>query len=207
MKSVAGDYDRFVFLNCPFDEEYLPLIRAITFAVKACGYEVRSALEAMDAGEVRMNKILRLIKTCRFGIHDISRTTLDPAHQLPRFNMPLELGLFLGAAHFGNPAQRKKQTLVLDGERYRYQKFISDIAGQDIKAHSNDPERAIAVIRDWLNAAGSVPLPGGRQLVRRYRSFLAEVPPKLVEFKLHESEVSFVDWRRLIHQWLEDANG
>ena len=110
MKSAAGDYDRFVFLNCPFDEEYLPLIRAITFAVKACGYEVRSALEAMDAGEVRMNKILRLIRTCRFGIHDISRTTLDPVHGLPRFNMPLELGLFLGASHFGNPAQRRKQT-------------------------------------------------------------------------------------------------
>ena len=207
MKHVKGDNDRLVFLNCPFDNEYLPLIRAITFAVKACGYEVRCALEAMDAGEVRMNKILRLIKTCRFGIHDVSRTTLDSVNGLPRFNMPLELGLFLGAANFGNLTQRKKQTLVLDVERYRYQKFISDIAGQDIKAHGNDPERVIGIVRDWLNSAGSVPLVGGKLLARRYRQFLAEVPPKLVEFKLHESEVSFVDWRRLIHLWLEDSGG
>ena len=66
----------------------------------------------MDAGEVRMTKILRLIRTSRFGIHDISRTALDPINALPRFNMPLELGLFLGASHFGNASQRSKQTLV-----------------------------------------------------------------------------------------------
>ncbi|MBX7211260.1 MAG: hypothetical protein K1X78_23335 [Verrucomicrobiaceae bacterium] len=185
MKPAEEDYERLVFINCPFDEEYLPLFRASTFAVMACGYVVRSALQDMNAGEVRMNKILRLIKTCRFGIHDVSRTALDPENQLPRFSMPLELGLFLGAAHFGNPAQRRKQTLVLDVDRHRYQKFISDIAGQDIKAHGNDPDRVIGIIRDWLNAASSVPLPGGKLLARRYRSFLAEVPPKLVEFKLH----------------------
>ena len=99
MKQKApGTYKRQVFINCPFDAEYLPLFRIIVFVVNACGYHVRCALESQDAGEVRMVKILRLIRECQFGIHDISRTELDPANGLPRFNMPLELGLFLGAA-------------------------------------------------------------------------------------------------------------
>lgn len=206
MKATEGDYNRQVFLNCPFDDEHLPLLRAITFAIMACSYEVRCALETADAGEVRMTKILRLIRACRFGIHDISRTALDPVNALPRFNMPLELGLFLGAAHFGNAGQRRKQTLVLDVERYRYQKFVSDIAGQDIKAHGNDPERVICITRDWLNTEGSAPLPGGRLLARQYRRFIDAAPPMLRKFKLHESEVSFVDWRRLIRDWLRDVS-
>lgn len=43
--------------------------------------------------------------------------------------MPLELGTFLGAKHFGSEIQKKKTCLILDKEKFRYQKFISDIAG------------------------------------------------------------------------------
>jgi len=205
MKKVSqADTSRMVFLNCPFDDEYLPLLRAAAFTVKACGFEIRCALETADGGEVRISKILRLIGECRFGIHDISRTSLDQDNNLPRFNMPLELGLFLGASHFGNAAQRLKQTLVLDVERYRYQKFLSDIAGQDIKAHANLPEKIICVIRDWLNTLTQKgqPLPGGKSLGSRYQRFQKDLPPMLKAFSLHENEVSFVDMKRLIHDWL-----
>jgi hypothetical protein len=58
---------------------------------------------------------------CRFGIHDISRIEHDTVNHLPRFNMPFELGLFLGARHFGGRPQRGKHCLVLEAERYRYQ--------------------------------------------------------------------------------------
>ena len=175
-----GGYGRQVFINCPFDDAYLPLFRAITFVIRACDYQARCALEAMDAGEIRMAKILRLIRGCRFGIHDISRTTLDPVSNLPRFNMPLELGLFLGAAHYGNSTQRRKQTLVLDVERFRYQKFLSDIAGQDKAnplatmlslammfrytfARADVADRIEAAVREVLRAGlrtGDIALPG-----------------------------------------------
>jgi hypothetical protein len=62
------------------------------------------------------------------------------------------LGLFVGAARFGTGDQRRKICLLLDRERYRFQKFISDIAGQDIAAHGDDPERAIKAMRTWLSA-------------------------------------------------------
>ena len=42
-------------------------------------------------------KICQLILESPYGIHDLSRIELDPSTQLPRFNMALELGLFLGA--------------------------------------------------------------------------------------------------------------
>ncbi|HEV2817827.1 MAG TPA: hypothetical protein VGW40_11490 [Allosphingosinicella sp.] len=55
--------------------------------------------------------------------------------------MPLELGLFRGAKRFGNKAQKLKRALILDIEQFRYQRFISDLAGIDIHAHGGDPAR------------------------------------------------------------------
>jgi len=136
-----------VFVNCPFDDAYRPLFEAIVFAVHDCGYVVRSSLEVTDASQVRIDKIASIIGSCRLGIHDISRTELDVETQLPRFNMPLELGLFLGAKRFGSGKHRSKTCLILDIERYRYQKFISDIAGQDIAVHGGNADDAIKAVR------------------------------------------------------------
>ncbi|MEK6375316.1 MAG: hypothetical protein AABO58_21790 [Acidobacteriota bacterium] len=87
--------------NCPLDDVYRQLFEAVVFAVHDCGYIARCALEVDDASEVRIEKIAKIIASCKFGIHDISRTELDAGTDLPRFNMPLELGLFLGAKRFG----------------------------------------------------------------------------------------------------------
>jgi hypothetical protein len=125
-----------VFVNCPFDQAYKHLFDAIVFAIHDCGFAARCALEASDSSEVRFQKICAIIAECRYGVHDISRT--EPNEDgLPRFNMPLELGVFLGAKVFGGRRDRAKVCLVLDAERYRYQKFCSDLAGVDIEAHAN----------------------------------------------------------------------
>lgn len=62
MESRAGRSLTSVFINCPFTEDYASLFEAMTFTVLACGYLPRSALEKGDSGEVRMDKITRLIK-------------------------------------------------------------------------------------------------------------------------------------------------
>jgi hypothetical protein len=85
-----------IFINCPFDPEFLPFLRAILFTVFAMGCEPRSALEESDSSALRLEKIYKLIKNCRFSIHDLSRTELSPSTGFPRFNMPLELVSFLG---------------------------------------------------------------------------------------------------------------
>ena len=102
----------------------------------------------MDSSEVRIDKIARIIKDCRYGIHDISPTDSEAATGLPRFNMPLELGLFLGARRLGSKTDKTKACLIFDSERYRYQRFCSYIAGQDIQSHESNPGDAIRVVRN-----------------------------------------------------------
>lgn len=190
-----AEYERNVFVNCPRDEEYRYLFEALVFGIHDCGFIARCALEVDDASEVRIGKITKLIGDCKFGIHDISRTTADLVTNLPRFNMPLELGLFLGAKRFGRGEQKLKICLILDVERYRYQKFISDMAGQDIAAHSSDSGTAIRIVRDWLSSASpkSIRIPGGSTIVSRYLAFRQELPSLCKKVHLGVGELTFKD--------------
>ncbi len=81
-----------VFINCPFDDEFKPLLRAMVFAIIASGHYPRCALDKTDGAEVRVSKIAAMIGECDWGIHDLSRVQVGVGG-LPRFNMPMELGL------------------------------------------------------------------------------------------------------------------
>lgn len=191
-----------VFVNCPFDDGYRPLFHAIVFAIHDCGYAVRSALEINDSADVRLTKILRIMDECQLGIHDISRTELDTTTGLPRFNMPLELGLFLGARHFGSAKQKKKTCLILDRELRRYEKFISDIKGMDIESHADDPAQAILAVRDWLDARSPDILPDGSLIASRFAVFTSELPGICATFKLRADRLTFKNHVQLVQRWL-----
>jgi hypothetical protein len=198
-------YDRSVFVNCPFDRVYRPMLRAIMFAIRDCGFTVRSALEVQDSSDVRFQKIVRIIRGSQYAIHDISRVQLDRATRLPRFNMPLELGLFLGAKEFGDPEQRTKRSLVLDRTPYRYQKFCSDIAGQDIEAHANNPAKVIELVRNWLSGPAGEHggrIPSGSVVAARYVQFVADLPEWCERQKLVVSQLTYGDDDLLIIDWL-----
>jgi hypothetical protein len=200
----AGSDDTSIFFNCPFDPSYKPIFDALVFAAFDCGYVPRCALEIDDGGEVRVEKIIKMIKACSLGVHDISRTELDTANSLPRFNMPFELGLFVGAARFGAAAQKRKVCLILDRERYRFQKFISDIAGQDIAAHNDEPDQAIKGLRGWLSALnGKAVLPGGASIIKRYRQFRMQFPDILAALDIEPDEVTFADYANVVGSWLD----
>jgi hypothetical protein len=155
-----------------------------------------------DAGQVRLEKIIALIRECRFGIHDISRTELDPKYSLPRFNMPLELGIFLGAKAFGDGRHRKKVCLILDTERYRFQKFCSDIAGQDPSPHNGKPQTAIEVVRNWLRTHARASLPGPAKIVSRYKAFRSALPSMCSASQLDPKRLIFADYAALVTAWL-----
>ena len=55
------DFHKSVFINCPFDEAYKPLMGVLIFTIKSCGLEVRIALERFDSSEGRFEKIKELI--------------------------------------------------------------------------------------------------------------------------------------------------
>ena len=197
---MAAKVNSNVFINCPFDNSYKCIFDAIVFAVFDCGFVPRSALEIIDTGQVRVDKILQIMDQCRFGYHDISRTDLDEINQLPRFNMPFELGLFLGLARQGG----NKKCLVVDRDKYRYHKFLSDISGQDIAEHGNDPQSAVRVVRNWLRSSRkNVSIPGGNHIWQRYEQFRKILPCLCAKLHLEPSQLIFNDYTTIVCEWLK----
>jgi len=196
-----GDYPDNVFINCPFDPEYRPLFEAIVFTVHDCGFLPRCALEEIE--EERLSKIENIIDQCKYGIHDISRTEPDKASGLPRFNMPFELGLFLGCKRYGK--DKNKRFLVLDVEEHRYEKFFSDIKGIDVKAHHNSPRNVVHIVRNWLrDTSRRTTIPSGAIIWDRYGQFLLELPAFCSDLGLDENELTFLDYSVLISEWLKE---
>ncbi len=195
---------RSVFINCPFDSAYKPFFDAIVFSITALGFAPRCALEIDDSSQVRLGKIRRIIKDCKYGIHDISAVGLHPDTQLPRFNMPLELGLFVGCKFYGGRIHRDKACLILDQEKYRYQKFISDIAGQDIHAHHGEVGLAVKEVRDWLvSASRTKSVPGGADVFARYNRFVDALPGICARMKLEQWQLTFFDYMEVVELWLK----
>lgn len=161
MARAPNGYYKSVFINAPFTPDRAVLFNAMVFTVQAAGFAPHCARELDNAGQVRLDKIKDLIRTCHLGIHDISFMELDG--DVPRFNMPFELGLFLGASAFGEDWVARKACTILDSEAFRYQRALSDIAGQDIRVHGLNAEIASAEVRNWLShhTRSRAPILGG----------------------------------------------
>lgn len=189
-----------IFVNCPFDDVYRPIFDAVTFAIIACGFRVASALQVADSGELRLDKLYRLIANAAYSVHDISRVEVDGTSGLPRFNMPIELGIALGHGRYAD-RRPKPRLLILDSERYRYQVFASDLAGLDIAEHGNDAGRAIGCVRDFL-ASDVRALPTSDRIVGLYRAFERSLSDLAGEQDQSVDRLSFVDRVRLVEAYL-----
>ena len=203
---TMNNYNDNVFINCPFDDEFDGIFHAMVFAIFDCGFIARCAKEENNSADVRIEKIFNIINQSKFGIHDISRTELCPKTKLPRFNMPLELGMFLGAKKYGDLKQKKKVCLITDKTQYRYNKYISDINGQDIKSHGNNISKSVKMVSDWLRNCSSTvkrkKIPGGSEIARRYRIFTKELPNICSEAKIQVSELGFNDYAGFVSVWI-----
>ncbi|WP_291832473.1 hypothetical protein [Brevundimonas sp.] len=202
MARAPNGYRKSVFINAPFSDDRRPVFNAIVFSVQACGFAPRCARELDDAGQVRMDKISDLVRDCQLGIHDISYMELDDG--LPRFNMPFELGVYLGARRFGEGWVGRKVCTIFDREPFRYQRALSDIAGQDIRAHNCDPRRASDETRDWLahQTRRDERVPGAAVIWAMYEAFCADLPA-LAEAALQEdAQLTFNERRYFASEWL-----
>jgi hypothetical protein len=203
MAPETDSFDRSLFINCPFDADYLPLLQLLVFTVLECGLEPRIALEQADSGQDRFHKIRSLIQSCRFSIHDISR--IEPLNEgdLPRFNMPFELGLDLGGRYYGAGCLTGKQCLILERERYRYQKVLSDLSGHDIRAHRGDPVTLVTEVRNWLKVATRQLLPSGYSIWKRYSQFQRDLK---ITFKLRRYSARDIQFLEMV-EYMEFIKG
>ena len=135
------------------------------------GLRPRIATERSNAGEGRVEKILELVASSKYSIHDLSRCQAQEEGEFYRLNMPFELGLDFGCRRFGGGQLAKKVILVLEEERFRYQAAISDLAGSDIEAHHGDHAVAVRKVRNWLAGIGGFERIGGARVLADYEDF------------------------------------
>jgi len=195
---VARDR-RNVFVNVPFDDAYARLFDALVFAVMACGYHVRCALEENDSGDIRLDKLVRLIRESPRSIHDLSRIELGD-NELPRFNMPFELGLALGSKRFGGASRKNDRIKIMVAEPYRLPAYLSDLGGNDPAAHHSNPQEVIRIVRNFLHRApGGGIVPGPARLGEEFDRFNSELPTaaRRIGFKLEEIG-GFKDYRTFL---------
>lgn len=149
-KKVPKKFRISVFINCPFDEEYKLLLRPMLFTLVYVGLFPRLASDTSDSHEQRIEKILRLIKECKYSIHDLSRLKSERANEFSRWNMPFELGVEYGCRCIAKNHLHTKQSLIFEKSRYDVQKALSDLNGVDIKCHNNNPTQTVQALQHWL---------------------------------------------------------
>ncbi|WP_415060097.1 hypothetical protein [Flavobacterium sp.] len=196
------DYERNVFINCPFDDQYEEIFNAILFVVHKCGFILRCSKEYEDSSSIRIQNIVQLINESKYSIHDLSRVSLDITSQLPRFNMPLELGICIGAIEFGSKRQKQNKYLIIESEKFRFKQFISDLSGQDIRDHKDSVEGVIKIIRNFLSKNTSETVPSATLIFKEYQKFLDDLPLLCEENDWLVDELTFEEYSTLVTNWL-----
>lgn len=189
-----------VFVNCPFDERYLPLLRPLVFTIIYLNLNPRIALERTDSGESRLGKIVQLIRESKYSIHDLSRSEANAAGELYRLNMPFELGLDYGCRLYGDAKHREKVALVLEAKPHRYKAAISDLAGADIECHNDEPYMVFRVVRNWLKNVCLKTAAGAAQIEAAFTQFMAEDYDALTSEGFSASDIAALPIGELIER-------
>jgi hypothetical protein len=134
------------FLNIPYDQQYESLYLAFIAGLCSFGLRPRATIE-IPSTRRRLERIIQLIRGCRYSFHDLSRVEIDRSSPAtPRFNMPFELGLAVDWALSGNP---KHEWFVFESRAHRLEKSLSDLNGTDPHVHEGT---AHGVLRGLTNA-------------------------------------------------------
>ena len=161
-----------VFLNIPYDARFRHLYLAYISGITHLGLVPRATLE-ISGGERRLDRILSLIQSCCYSIHDLSRVEIDrnPPCSTPRFNMPFELGMTVTWEKM-NPGQHT--WFVFESWNRRLDKSLSDLKGTDPNIHDGTVK---GIMRELCNAfVLRGPQPGVPEMMRSYRLLVRELP-------------------------------
>ena len=198
-------FDKNVFVNCPFDDEYRPLLRPLLFTISYLGFQPRIALEELDSGAPRIQKIVNLIRSSRYAIHDLSRLQARQQGEFYRLNMPLELGIDVGCRVFGRAPLNLKRCLILEVQRYRYQAAISDLAGCDIAVHGGSEEAIVTEVRNWLSSKTSTPAAGPARVWTAFLDFMSDNYDELTAQGFSHRDIEALpadEFLRCLQRWM-----
>ncbi|MFL6233606.1 MAG: hypothetical protein ACJ76N_10770 [Thermoanaerobaculia bacterium] len=155
-----------MFLNVPFDADYAPLFLALIAGLTALGRTPRCVLEVPSGGRNRLERIFGLMESCDASIHDLSRITLSGPQDVPRFNMPFELGMAYALAQ-----KVSHDFFIFEEKPFRLQASLSDLNGHDPHIHDSTPSGVLRCVLDCVGTPSGAQSMAGlealtRQLVR-----------------------------------------
>ncbi len=209
MNKMANNFSNNVFINCPFGPDYIPLLRPLLFTILYLGYNPRIASESSDSGEARFQKICQLIEQSRISIHDLSRIRSTKKNEFFRLNMPFELGVDIGCRRYKGGLTDQKKCLVLEKERYRYRKALSDLSGSDIKNHNNEPEEIVRQTRSWFVENENPRADSATQIWESFNEFMADFYHKREEEGYKDKDLEMMpipEYILFIKDWLTKSS-
>jgi len=138
-----------VFLNIPYDSGFEDLYLAYIVGLTQLGLRVNATVAVPNQG--CLETIIKLIEESSISIHDLSRIQISKG--IPRFNMPVELGLALYRSHVTRGMHR---ACVFESKPYRAQRSTSDINGIDPQIHNGTAKGVMAGVRNIFKQPGDV---------------------------------------------------
>jgi hypothetical protein len=99
--------------------------------------------------------------------------------------------------------------LILEKEKYSYQKALSDISNSDVKCHSGEPEEIVFEVRNWFSELGCQNLVSGSTIWDDYNFFFTDFYEKLTKQGFREKDIDKMPIREFItyiETWLSDNN-
>jgi hypothetical protein len=169
--SAATPPNESVFINCPYDEGFVPMLQAIVLGTVCCGFTPRSAVESGCSYAMRLDRILDALSCSHYSIHDLSRCKGEGVLGLARFNMPLELGMAIARYHWAPADHPDLLVMVPDDQDQDYARFISDLRGIDPRKHNGNPALVLKRVMAWLAQKTSRAVPEPPKVEAQLRSF------------------------------------
>lgn len=194
--------DNAIFINCPFDEGYLPLLRALLFVARFYGLEINIASSDLDSKSNRLARIIALMRESKYSVHDLSKMRSDKKGEYYRMNMPFELGLDYGIG--GD----EKVFLIFENEPYKLKIALSDINGWDVRPHLDNPETLIMEFRRWIvvnrNLSTALKSFSSSDIWYKYNDFYGSFSDYMTIHHLKDEEISIPEYLNYIDSYLND---
>ncbi len=210
------DFEKNVFINCPYDKDYTRLLHPLLFTVLYLEFNPRIASELNDSGELRMTKICELIELSKYSIHDLSRNKSKKKKESYRLNMPFELGIDYGCRKFAAQQEDKKylegkRFLVVGNDRRSLADAFSDFNGMDPQTHDDQPVNMMRIVNFWLSGfKGKIEAPT-KKIWGKFNLFMQNFAEERMAEGFTDDdiyEMPTVFFIGYIKEWLEkNANG
>jgi hypothetical protein len=164
--------NKYVFLNIPYDIKFRRMFLAYICGLTHMGLIPRATLE-IQGGRNRSDKILELMRSCKYSIHDLSRVQLDRSRPAtPRFNMPFELGLAFAVSKLDpnfNEDTNPHVWFVFETINRRVSKSLSDLSGADPNIHDGTVEGVMRELANSFSRPTKSGRPSAKEMMRTYR--------------------------------------